>query len=597
MVGRRSTPVIFIVVATFVCCLGPAAGRSEATGELTPTGCVDDNDSGLDTCAASGDGMDNVTSVVVSPDGRSVYAAAIGESAALSDDAVSAFSRDTSTGGLTPLGCVDDNDTGGDACATSTNGLNDVSGLAVSPDGEWLYAVSNVDDAIVTFDRNTTTGVLTPIGCIEDVGGPDACAASGTDALNGAFQVVISPDGNSLYVAARNDNAVTGFSRNIGTGALTFNGCVDDDDNGTGTCGATMPGLGAPEVIAMDGTGTAVYLGARVDDAIARLSRNTGTGALTPQGCVDDEDTGADACAQSTSGLDAPVGIAVSHDGTSLYIGARGDNDVVAFDRAANGAIFPAGCIEDNTAGVDECVTAAPALDGAFGIAVSADDLSVYSTAADEAALARFDRETDGGALDFADCVDDAEATQGLDTCATTTRGLDEADAVAISPDDRSLYVGARGDDDAVTAFRRALAPPPTPTPTPTPPTDIGDDTGDGEVNVEDDCPAIEGNERGCPVLGRRLTLRYGVRDGAFRGRLISSAEDCRVPATIGLLVRRDGEFDPLATDVTDANGRFLIERPGGTDRYEARVDATFDPRYGHCPELTSNRLQLLRAP
>ena len=40
--------------------------------------------------------------------------------------------------------------------------------------------------------------------------------------LDGATSVVVSPDNNHLYVAASSDDAVTVFSRNTSTGALTF---------------------------------------------------------------------------------------------------------------------------------------------------------------------------------------------------------------------------------------------------------------------------------------------------------------------------------------------------------------------------------------
>ena len=86
----------------------------------------------------------------MSADGRSVYAAT-GEE--LSDNAIVRFDRDTTTGALTPAGCIDDNDTGADACAGSADGLDGASSVAVSADGRSAYAASSSDDAIVRFDR------------------------------------------------------------------------------------------------------------------------------------------------------------------------------------------------------------------------------------------------------------------------------------------------------------------------------------------------------------------------------------------------------------------------------------------------------------
>jgi hypothetical protein len=69
------------------------------------------------------------------------------------------------------------------------------------------------------------------------------------------------------------------------------------------------------------------------DDAVVRFDRDLTTGALTPQGCIQDNDTGADACAQSADGLDDSRSVAVSLDGRSVYSASSGDDAVVRFDR------------------------------------------------------------------------------------------------------------------------------------------------------------------------------------------------------------------------------------------------------------------------
>lgn len=125
-----------------------AGAAFAATGDLTPQGCIDDNDTGPDSCAQATDGLEGARAVVVSPDGRSVYAAS------QFDDAVVRFDRDPATGALTPQGCVDDNDTGGDTCAQSTDGLRFATSLVASPDGSSLYAASDVDEAVVIFGRD-----------------------------------------------------------------------------------------------------------------------------------------------------------------------------------------------------------------------------------------------------------------------------------------------------------------------------------------------------------------------------------------------------------------------------------------------------------
>jgi DNA-binding beta-propeller fold protein YncE len=162
--------------------------------------------------------------------------------------------------------------------------------------------------------------------------GPEPCAQS-TDGLEGSVFVAVSPDGASVYTASRIDNAVARFDRAPATGALTPQGCVDDNDTGPDACAQSVDGLDAPSSVAVSPGGASVYAASQFDDAVVRFDRNTATGALSPQGCVDDNDTGADTCAQSADGLDAAISVAISPDGASVYVGSGVDNAVVRFDR------------------------------------------------------------------------------------------------------------------------------------------------------------------------------------------------------------------------------------------------------------------------
>jgi DNA-binding beta-propeller fold protein YncE len=241
-------------------------------------------------------------------------------------------------GALIPQGCVDDNDSGADVCAQSTDGLFASRGVAVSPDGTSVYAASG-DDAVVHLSRNPTTGAITPQGCIDDNDtGTDVCAQS-ADGLAGARSVVVSPDGTSVYVASSGDEAVVRFDRNTTTGALTPQGCIDDNDTGGDVCAQSTDGLAGSRGVTVSPDGTSVFVasGGGFDNAVVRFDRST-VGALTPLGCIDDNDPGQgpDACAQSTDGLFGVTSVAVSPDGASVY--AAGD-----FDNAMSGSTGPPG--------------------------------------------------------------------------------------------------------------------------------------------------------------------------------------------------------------------------------------------------------------
>jgi 6-phosphogluconolactonase (cycloisomerase 2 family) len=419
----------------------------DSEGELLiPRGCVDDNDSGPEECGTTSDGLDRPRSVVISPDGRSAYA--VSEF----DNAIVHFDRDISTGALTPQGCIEDNDSGADECSRSTDGLTNAIELAISPDGESVYVVSIGDSAVSHFSRNTTTGELDPESCIDDNdSGGDTCSQS-IDGLHYANTVVVSPDGRSVYVGAQFDDAVVHFDR-ASNGDLTPRGCIDDNDTGADDCSQSADGLDGVRTVAVSPEGNSVYtVGFGEDDAVAHFERNTSTGELTPHGCIDDNDSGADACAQSTNGLDMGHSVTVSPDGRSVYAVGVGDSALVTFDRdAATGELTARGCIDDNDNGPDACDQSTDGLSQIAWVGVSPDNETVLASSVEgDHALVAFNRNTASGAITPAGCVDDNDV--GADQCAQSTDGLQQAVFFAFTPDSRFVYV-AGYDDDAIVIF------------------------------------------------------------------------------------------------------------------------------------------------
>jgi hypothetical protein len=134
-----------------------------------------------------------VSSVTVSPDGGSVYAAGY------DDNAVAVFSRDPATGLLTFQQMLEEGVGGVD-------GLAGVRGVTVSPDGGSVYAAGYGDNAVAVLSRNPASGLLTFQQMLKD-------GMGGVNGLAGAYSVTVSPDGGSVYAAGRNDNAVAVFTR------------------------------------------------------------------------------------------------------------------------------------------------------------------------------------------------------------------------------------------------------------------------------------------------------------------------------------------------------------------------------------------------
>jgi 6-phosphogluconolactonase (cycloisomerase 2 family) len=134
--------------------------------------------------------------------GANLYAACCVQSA------VSVFARNKGTGRLMLREVEADQ-------GSNDLGISGIHSVAVSPDGDFVYATGQNDDAVAIFKRNHRTGVLTFAEVV-------AQGLDGVDGLYGALWVTVSPDGKRVYVASTIDNAVAAFERDRKTGALTF---------------------------------------------------------------------------------------------------------------------------------------------------------------------------------------------------------------------------------------------------------------------------------------------------------------------------------------------------------------------------------------
>jgi len=336
--------------------------RNTSTGELTQkagtAGCV--SESGTGGACQDGVALDFAESVAVSPDGKSVY---VGSGFS---DAVAIFDRDTTTGALTQkagtAGCVSETGTGG-VCQDGV-ALDDPRSIAVSEDGTSVYVASaGSSDAVLIFDRNTSTGALTQkagtAGCVSETGTGGSCQDG--VALDGAYGVAASPDGKSIYIGANSSDAVAVFDRNISNGELTQKagtaGCVSD----TGTAGACQDGVALEGAVgvAVSPDAESTYVASDLSDAVAIFDRNPSTGGLTQKagtaGCV--SETGTVGACQDGVALDAALGVALSDDGASAYVSAFNADALAIFDRdTSTGALTQnagtAGCVsETGTAG------------------------------------------------------------------------------------------------------------------------------------------------------------------------------------------------------------------------------------------------------
>jgi hypothetical protein len=201
-----------------------------------------------------------------------------------------------------------------------------------------------VDDALAVFGRDGGTGALTFVEALFDGSG-------GVDGLDGARDVSVSPDGDHVYVAAAADVAVAVFSRDSGSGQLTF---VEAKTDGAG--GADY--LDGASALTVSGDGAHVYVVAAFDGALTVFDRDSGSGSLTF----------AEVQVNSPSiGLQRAGSVAVSADGGSVYATAEISHSLVRFERdMVTGALTDAQMERDGFAGAN-------ALKGAASVALTAE--------------------------------------------------------------------------------------------------------------------------------------------------------------------------------------------------------------------------------
>ena len=196
-------------------------------------------------------GLDGATSVAVSTDSQFVYVAAS------LDDAVSVFRRDATTDALTFVEAEFDG-----AGATGLDGASDV---AASPDQQHVYVTGRVDDAVSLFQRQPGGG-LSHVDTYFD-------GAGDIEGLDGASGVAVSPEGGHVYVVGAYANSLVTFQRNPFTGALSFRSAVYDGEG-------DVDGLGGASDVAVSPLGDRVYVAAKDDDAVALFRRTPATGEL-----------------------------------------------------------------------------------------------------------------------------------------------------------------------------------------------------------------------------------------------------------------------------------------------------------------------------
>jgi DNA-binding beta-propeller fold protein YncE len=340
--------------------------------------------------------LEGAIDVTLSPDGTSVYVAS------RDSNTLFAFSRNLATGYVSFVGKYVDN-------GVSIHHIEGAHSVVVSPNGKHVYVAAQNSNAVAFFSRNESTGALTFREAEWD--GHDS-----VDGLLTATAVDVSPDGNHIYVAGYNDNAIAIFERNHTTGFMTYSDVVKDTDPG-------VDGLAQAYSVVVSPDNKHVYAASATDDAVAVFSRNASTGALTFVEIEKDGVGGVD-------GLRSATDVAVSPDGKNVYAVGSMDYALVVFSRnATTGELTYLTHYTDGCNGID-------GLGGAISVAVSPQGTHVFVASYVDDALAAFSRDISTGWLELTDIRSPANTTlwPGL---------LDAAQAVTVSPEGNHVFVAA----------------------------------------------------------------------------------------------------------------------------------------------------------
>jgi hypothetical protein len=336
--------------------------------------------------------------------------------------------------------------------------LAEAKDVVLTPDGAQVVVAGGNDgyegpDGLAVLKRDAQTGGVSFASCTTDDGADGRPGSEGTcadgDALAGASRVVFSPDGKFAYVAADHASGVSWLSRDAATGALTQAGCLKQTVHAGERCTQSGP-LDGARAIAISPDGSHVYVAAQRADAVTVFARDAATGALTRQSCV--SQSGSDGACARSPGLVSPFDLEASADGANLYV--LGSYALTTLSVAPSGDLSGKGCLLQEAPKGGPC-TSVPLLDHAQQEVLASDGRNLL-VVTDEDVLISFGRYAATGALFVQQCFREQDAPDGFDeddpAGICTKASWDELAAVAISADGRAVFVAG---DLVAAAYRR----------------------------------------------------------------------------------------------------------------------------------------------
>lgn len=335
-------------------------------------------------------GLQGISDVAVSPDGKFVYTASYQSSA------VSVFERNPETGQLT--------------YRSTKTGLSAAFSVDVSADNKNVYVASPTGSVVIALARDITTGELTETNRL------------GGSPTGGFVSVSTSPDAKAVYGIGGSPSGLVVFNSNADTGSISR--LADYADNVDGNAlGQVFSPTGSPiKNIASSADGNFVYVTSTTDNAVSLFSRDTTTGALTLVSVYTDN-------VASVDGLQAASSAKLSPDGKNLYVTGQGESSVAIFsvDSTSGELTY----LAKVTHGVDGVTN----MQGARSLAISPDGKYVLVSAISSSSVTAFLRDSTTGLLTF-----DSEVVNSVDG----VTNFSAPSGMSTDPLNRHLYVAAQ---------------------------------------------------------------------------------------------------------------------------------------------------------
>lgn len=334
--------------------------------------------------------LDYPVGIDVSEDGDNVYVSSFNA------NAVVVFEREPSTGEIFFRNENSSSDGG-------VEGLDGPAAMAISEDDEYLYLASRVSDALLVFKRDATTGELNFIETYYNNDGD-------IRGMNGAQSVVVSPNGQYIYVGGFWDHSIAQFEKNT-NGTLSFVARYQDNRDG-------FDGLNGISSMVMSPDGKYLYATSFWENTVTSFEINSSNGTLEFTSLLKDGVSGID-------GLTWASGIDISPDGKHLYVTSGFDNSLTLVNTDVNTGNLSFGVqYKDGFNGINH-------LRDAKDVVISDNGIFVYACAAGDNAISVFGRNFISGELTLLSTI--VEGTNDV-------TGLSGVNSITVDFSNRHLY-------------------------------------------------------------------------------------------------------------------------------------------------------------